>query len=68
MIASQEYIASLRRGLELSGAIKPPKPREYAKGLIWHKTCIVCGKENPAGMARVCSGKCYLEAAKAPAV
>lgn len=27
----------------------------------WHKFCVVCGKENPPGMARVCSSECYLK-------
>lgn len=68
MIASQEYIAELRRSLELSGTLKPPKPKEYKKDLVWHKQCVVCGAENPPGMARVCSSACYMESAKATAV
>lgn len=35
--------------------------KKYEKDLVWHKICEVCGKTNPAGMARVCSSKCYLE-------
>lgn len=55
-------------------AVVPPRPEQAKKdikpGVVWHPNCIVCGNENPAGMARVCSSKCYLEAplTKAPAV
>jgi hypothetical protein len=27
--------------------------------ILWHTHCVVCGKENPEGLARVCSGECY---------
>lgn len=61
MNASPEFIAELRRGMELSGVLKPKGDRHYAEDVVWHKFCQNCGKENPAGMARVCSGECYVK-------
>ena len=56
-----KLIAKTRIELETNGVFKK-KQRQYAKGLIWHKDCIVCGQPLPAGMARVCSSQCYLKA------
>lgn len=72
MRASQQFIDELGKSLEISLAAWRGEQAKKEKKLdvIWHPNCIVCGNENPAGMARVCSSKCYLEAplTKAPAV
>lgn len=60
--ARQAFLADMRVDFEAKGILTPKQTRRYSENLVWHKTCIVCGNENPAGMARVCSSKCYLEA------
>lgn len=56
----QEIVARTRLELEERGTINPKfQKRNYVEGLIWNEFCVVCGKENPPGMARVCGSDCF---------
>jgi hypothetical protein len=49
--------AALKAKLRLRQGASTPVPN-----VLFHPNCIVCGKPNPKGMARVCSGACYQQA------
>lgn len=51
--ANAELKAKLRKRQNLSVPIP---------NVEYHANCIVCGKPNPKGMARVCSGECFVRA------
>lgn len=48
--------AALKEKLRARQGAKPVSSVEQ------NLNCIVCGKPNPKGMARVCSGECYIKA------
>lgn len=54
-------LARVRKELESKGVFKT-KDGKQNTAIVWHKECVVCGKPNPKGMARVCSGPCYRKA------
>lgn len=56
-----EIMARIRKDLEDKGVLKAGGNKIYSKDVVWHPLCQNCGERNPAGMARVCSSKCYLE-------
>lgn len=57
----EKHILSLGEELRAKGIFPPKEKKTYVKDLEWHKLCQVCGKENPEGMARVCSSTCYMK-------
>lgn len=52
----------LKANAELKAKLRARQGAPPIPAVIHHKDCIVCGKPNPKGMARVCSGECYLKA------
>lgn len=60
--AKQERIkagfAELKQKLRMRAGPSTP----ITANVEYHTNCIVCGKPNPKGMARVCSGECYIKA------
>lgn len=59
--ALEKHVHMLGEDLRAKGIFPPNLKKSYVKDLVWHKLCQVCGKENPEGMARVCSSTCYMK-------
>ena len=57
-IKQQAILARMREEMRAKGLFSEKVP-ESKVSVEWHKNCVVCGKENPPGLARVCSGDCY---------
>lgn len=55
------YVKKLGDDLRVRGIIGKKKHHIENPKVVWHKFCVECGKELPEGLARVCSGECYVK-------
>lgn len=59
-IELQAYVKKLGDEMRVKGILKTKESKKiYVSDLVWHKFCVECGAELPAGMARVCSSDCF---------
>lgn len=56
-----QVVKRMGEELKKKGVTGETKPTTYKKDIVWHVQCQVCGKENPEGLARVCSSACYVK-------